>query len=511
MNLNFALLKERLLQKYPDLRARNFLPEATYCHPVLYEPGMNLLPGRIYVTDNMPLSPSSIPENVLILFPGEMSPWKNLEDQAFACITLKGHDSTVHVLNLLLDIFDEYQNWENTLSQSLLSGSSISQLLTRAYPMLGCPLCLLSRGFSMIAFVGQDILPPEYQIFNNSEKTIEYINSMKQDEFYNEALNFEEPYIFPEQLTGIRSWNINIQQFGRTTHRLMMLEYPRPFTEGDAYLLDILASYIQYLLYHTSEMQFTGENSLHSIFSSILTDSSADYIEISQHLSAMGWYHTHSYLSMVLRTTYMDQQNLTTNAICSYIEELLPASCCIPYKKDIVAFFNLTLLKMDREKVSEKLACFIRDSYFNAGYSRTMTGHMNLRRQYVQAFLALNVGSRYHPHIWIHQFNQIALPYLLERSTSQLPGYMVCAENLLRLKEIDDTQGTNYMQTLRTYLENHLNAVQSAKDLFIHRSTFLYRLDKIKKIMETELDDSDELLYLLLSFRLLDLEEERQE
>ena len=88
---------------------------------------------------------------------------------------------------------------------------------------------------------------------------------------------------------------------------------------------------------------------------------------------------------------------------------------------------------------------------------------------------------------------------------------MVCAENLLRLKEIDDTQGTNYMQTLRTYLENHLNAVQSAKDLFIHRSTFLYRLDKIKKIMETELDDSDELLYLLLSFRLLDLEEERQE
>ena len=67
------------------------------------------------------------------------------------------------------------------------------------------------------------------------------------------------------------------------------------------------------------------------------------------------------------------------------------------------------------------------------------------------------------------------------------------------------------MQTLRTYLENHLNAVQSAKDLFIHRSTFLYRLDKIKKIMETELDDSDELLYLLLSFRLLDLEEERQE
>lgn len=510
MNLNFALLKERLEQKYPNLWGQSILPRNTYSRPVLYEPGMPLRAGRIYIADHLPLALSAVPRDALILFPGEISPWKD-PDPVFACIALRSTDPAVHVLNLVLDIFSEYQAWEDALSHSLLNGDSVSQLLARAFPLLGCPLCLFSRGFSMIASAGQDLLPPEHQIFNNSERTIEYINSMKQDAFYNDALNYEEAYIFPDQLTGIRSWNINIQQFGRTTHRLMMLEYPRSLTQGDAYLLSILASYVRYLLYHTSDAPFAGENSLHSILSSVLSDSSADYIEISQRLSALGWYHTHSYLSMVLRVTYMDQQNLTTNAICRYIEELLPASACIPYRRDIVVFFNLTLLQMNRENVSEKLACFIRDSYFKAGYSRAMTGHMNLRRQYVQAFLALDIGSRYYPHIWIHQFNQIALPYLLERSISQLPGYMVCAENLLRLKETDETQGTNYMLTLRTYLENQLNAVQSAKDLFIHRSTFLYRLDKIKGIMETELDDPDELLYLLLSFRLLDLEESRRQ
>ena len=63
------------------------------------------------------------------------------------------------------------------------------------------------------------------------------------------------------------------------------------------------------------------------------------------------------------------------------------------------------------------------------------------------------------------------------------------------------------MKTLRVYLEHNLNTVQSAKALFIHRSTFLYRLERIKRILETDLEDPDELFYLNLSFRLLEGED----
>lgn len=45
------------------------------------------------------------------------------------------------------------------------------------------------------------------------------------------------------------------------------------------------------------------------------------------------------------------------------------------------------------------------------------------------------------------------------------------------------------METLRVYLEQHLSATQAARELFIHRSTFLYRLDRIKEILQSELDD----------------------
>ena len=49
---------------------------------------------------------------------------------------------------------------------------------------------------------------------------------------------------------------------------------------------------------------------------------------------------------------------------------------------------------------------------------------------------------------------------------------------------------------------------RAAEELFIHRSTFLYRLEKIKEILQSDLDDPDEIFYLNFSFRLLEQEEE---
>ena len=54
------------------------------------------------------------------------------------------------------------------------------------------------------------------------------------------------------------------------------------------------------------------------------------------------------------------------------------------------------------------------------------------------------------------------------------------------------------------------SVVQTARELFIHRSTLLYRLEKIKEILESDLSSPDEILYLMLSFRFIDLENEEE-
>ena len=139
-----------------------------------------------------------------------------------------------------------------------------------------------------------------------------------------------------------------------------------------------------------------------------------------------------------------------------------------------------------------------------------MNGHMNLRRQYIQAKIALQFGTRKYPDKRMHPFNDISFDYILDQATKKLPGYMLCHERLLFLQEHDDSSGSDYMRTLRCYLDNHCNVVQTARELFIHRSTLLYRLEKIKEILESDLSSPDEILYLMLSFRFIDLENEEE-
>ena len=73
-------------------------------------------------------------------------------------------------------------------------------------------------------------------------------------------------------------------------------------------------------------------------------------------------------------------------------------------------------------------------------------------------------------------------------------------------KRFDEEHHTDYYHTLKLYVKNHLNAVQTAKQLFIHRSTFLYRMEKMKEIANLDLDDFDTLLYVMMTFRMMELE-----
>ena len=229
---------------------------------------------------------------------------------------------------------------------------------------------------------------------------------------------------------------------------------------------------------------------------------------MSQKLTALGWSSSNYYFCFILEITDLDQKNLTALSITTYLENLLPHSCSLVHRSFIVTFVNLTLGELTIDDITQKLFYFVHDSYLQTGYSRSMLGHMNLRRQYVQAKIALELGKNYAPTQWIHPFNDVSFPFILRECTRRLPSYMICHENLLQLKYVDENHHTEYLKTLKLYLDHHMNAVQTAKALYIHRSTFLYRLEKIKQILKSDLSDTEELLYLMLSFRLIEMEED---
>ncbi len=424
-------------------------------------------------------------------------------------VALENLEEIAEFMNDMQEIFDTADGWERKIHDLMLEHVGMERLLQVTSEFLQNPLTVIGLDFTFVAEAGSKYLPPRARLYTDEGLNVEYVNALLQNETYREMADTHETVMFPAYISGCRSMNRNLFVDEKATHRLILTECRVEITQGVICVLDILSEKLEFLLAHEEE-ETDPDRDIEQIFVRVLSDRTADYMQISRELSELGWGGNHEYMCLILQITYLNQQNLSTKAISRYIKKKLGDSVSFLYQDEIVVFFDLTRLGMNQEEVAGKLVYFIRDTYLKAGYSRVMTGHMNLRRQYVQAKTALDVGSRKKPYLWIHYFSQVAMTYILEQATKRLPGTMICHEGLLELKKHDEENQTQYMETLRVYLEQHLSATQAARELFIHRSTFLYRLDRIREILQSDLDDPEEIFYLELSFRLLEQEEEKE-
>lgn len=67
----------------------------------------------------------------------------------------------------------------------------------------------------------------------------------------------------------------------------------------------------------------------------------------------------------------------------------------------------------------------------------------------------------------------------------------------------DAGRNTNYLETLRAYLDAYGDVPRAASALVVHPNTFRYRLRRLSEIFELDLDDPDERLVIELQLRLL--------
>ena len=78
------------------------------------------------------------------------------------------------------------------------------------------------------------------------------------------------------------------------------------------------------------------------------------------------------------------------------------------------------------------------------------------------------------------------------------------------LVEYDKQNATNMVETLDCYFACNCNVSETAKALFIHRNTLIYRIAKIKSILGRDLKDSEERLLLQLGLRVYQVRQIRE-
>ena len=86
-------------------------------------------------------------------------------------------------------------------------------------------------------------------------------------------------------------------------------------------------------------------------------------------------------------------------------------------------------------------------------------------------------------------FSDYCLDYILENVSGELKPDMLWNEGFRKLVAHDVKGRANYVETLRAYLDNNLNAHRAAATLYISRNSLLAQLERIQALLGEDLKD----------------------
>ena len=506
MKLSPALIRQHIKEKYSMDEGRPLTEERFFSRPLFYEKGERALPDRLYlaVQDSvLEVDLEAAASSFFIIIQQEEQTGFGRFDNV---LELFGAPGICQLFNDIQRIYDFYEEWEQMMNAVLHEEKDLQEMLDKSVKVFGNPVTISTSDLSLIAHSSIMDEEPGLRELIKPDNLYEYGTAFMQDPQYTELRNKREVFIYPEYITGYRSLCLNVFDRGIYRYRIAIPEVLRKFVPGDEEALAAFGSFMGKILEKRNVDGKENVHTLHHILLQVVENEEKELTQIEQELFEYGWVPEHKYVCMNFKVPMIDRQNMSVNFICKHIESLVHSSCAFQFESDIAVYINLTRFKGDSEDVFDKLVYFLRDSYLKVGISNEFSGFRYLRYYFKQASAALSTGSRRNIYQWIHRFDEVALDYLLEQSTAQMPAGLCSSEKLLALREYDKGHNTEFYETLRVYLNNHLNAVQSAKELFIHRSTFLYRMDRIKELIGLETEDAGMMLYLMISYRLLDMQ-----
>ncbi|UWG96293.1 helix-turn-helix domain-containing protein [Dehalobacter sp. DCM] len=514
MNLTQDIIYYSLSRKYPVQFLKRSDTEMILKRPMIYNEGEDCADRTIIILAEEMKTLADRPNsesNALYICLGK--PLKSVKSVSGSVITLETEVAPAALFNAIQEIYDRFDQWDETLRTALYEGGSFGDLIDCTDPLVTGSVFLVDKMFHYVAYSKEKSRRNGLNTYmdENDNMTLDAVNDFIADSEFQVLYEMQGVFDYSADDPTFGAVHMickNIFQDNAYAGRLIVgLEDPgddaKRYTTA---ILQHLYFYINklYQTYRSFDMKEIVLSSLRSLLLDSLNNREVSKEQWQKALEENGWTTTDRLQLIQFRQKRHYTKNIYAEFLSAEIERKWPGCACFEYDDRL-----LMLVNQDAEPRSEKgfyqaFAYFLRESLLIAGLSRIFTDRNQLRFAYNQTETALDFGLKKEPTLWYYKFDDYVLNYMLNQCTGEFSGEQLCSGKLLALKRHDTEKRTAYYETLRAYFKCRMNAMAAAKTLYIHRSSFLSRMDRIIELTGIDLDSDEEVFYLLLSFHLLE-------
>lgn len=468
----------------------------------------------------------SMNEHIVLMYPEKLEDCvKHIQDAILIClsppkkipphpgneiIVLDDLFSESMAFNLLIYIKDSFIEWEIKMNEVLNKRLDFQTMIEVISDFLDQSIALIDPNFRYIAYtVSSQKLIDMVDSHNCLPVTIasHLLNQID----YRDLENYKDAFVYKRGETVIYKNIFYEEQF---VGRLSLLADEYTDLEYVKAIFDYAGIFLEALYQQNNSFENAVYNRqklhrfLNDIYAQLPVDMEAFYQAMLENQSRLD---DHWYIAlMIARTEGYSIYN--ASYICNQMEYLVYGSFCVIKDGTIIMLFNESLFQRKEgkdiglgdvlKKIADQFATyvFVSRMFSDISHLENVTAAVN-QVQFTLDWVMQHREEMKKDTYWL--FDDYALEFLMKNGTACFRMDQICHPAVLKLQEYDMLHETSYSKTLYTYIKEKYNAVAAARALYIHRSSFINRMDRIRELVDLDLDDLDNRLYMLLSFRFI--------
>jgi sugar diacid utilization regulator len=457
----------------------------------------------VYIVDAGRSNPVHIPSELsYLIISGEHYVFE--QSCTSQCIFLKSDYTFTSALYTVCKAFEKYSDWHTALQAELNDGPNLNRLCALGSRILENDAILYDKDYTIIAGAVNNGSPDWYVERNGPYYALsaKAVRQLKNDINFQQTFRQTGAAVCKVDFLPYSVLYVNLNKGSIYEGRLCITDSVRPFKNGDYQIAEILTEFLR-LAVRRQAFQANDESRVFEAFLLKMLDGySPTEEQLIRALRFWHWKRFGKYICIRISQNELDTETSSDRYLISRIAMTLKGSVSVRGKEGIACIVSLSE-KETSDELTKKLAALLETVVPNIGVSDVFEDFSELAQFHKQAAIAAEMGAQENPKDWRHFFQDYAMAHYYKFGTSVLPAIHFCDRDVRRLMSYRNTR-TDYYHTLKVYLENNMNLLETSNALFIHRTTLFNRISKIKELISADLGNPEDRIRMLISFRLME-------
>lgn len=416
-----------------------------------------------------------------------------------AVLLVHGHDtmfvrgiSVDGAVNEILSAFDYYNSWESRLWSASTDGDPIQALISIADEILSGPLSVADNDGNILARsmkYGPDDIDDRWKYTCETMQTPLDTTSAPimtpEGKLLSDWTSYPKHYWLDYGFFYIGGY---LCADGEAVAAFLYQEHEKTLNPGDCQLCAVLWRVLESALQRSGDMRARSSASL---LTQLLSHGELDEPSIERMNRQLPgqppW-------ALVALRNIMSSENMPRKQrLLVVLREITPNCIATIYESDVVAVVSYSDLSSFLEQVQKHIVAH----YYVIGVSMPFSQWADSPIRYNQADFAIGCAKG-KPGVYYsadYSFRQ-----LLENIRQGNRNLALLHPALELLRSYDEAHGTQLYESLFVYLRCERNIVAAASQLFLHRNSMAYRVQRIEALTGSDFDDFDTRAHVLISY-----------